>query len=56
MKTITGSLHEDQCTFMIISRSVRLRMKNASDTSCIEIQSAQFMFYKVSPKIVLFMR
>jgi len=28
---ITGTLHEDRCTFMITSRSVLLRMKNISD-------------------------
>jgi len=36
MKTITGTLLEDQCTFMTISRLVHLRMRNASDTSCIK--------------------
>jgi hypothetical protein len=29
---ITGTLHEDQYTFLIISRSVLLRMRNVSDT------------------------
>ena len=28
---ITCTLHEDQCAFLIISRSVLLRMKNVSD-------------------------
>jgi len=31
MTRITGTLREDQYAFMIISRSVLLRMKNASD-------------------------
>ena len=31
---ITYTLHEDQCTFLIISRSVHLRMRNVSDKSC----------------------
>jgi len=30
----TCTLHEDQQTFLIISRSVLLRMKNVSDKSC----------------------
>ena len=33
---ITGALHEDQCTFVIISRSVLLRLRNISDESCRE--------------------
>jgi len=32
---ITGSLHEDQHTFLIISRSVLLRTKNVSDRNCV---------------------
>ena len=31
---IKGTLHEDQCTFFITSRSVLLRMRNVSDKSC----------------------
>ena len=31
---MTGTLHEDQCIVMIISRSVSLRMRNISDISC----------------------
>jgi len=31
---ITGTLHDDLCTFMIISGWVILRMRNVSDESC----------------------
>jgi len=41
---ITGSLHEDQYTFFIVSRSVLLRMRNVSDKSCRENQNTQFLF------------
>jgi hypothetical protein len=33
---MTGTLHEDLCKFMIISRSVLLRIGNVLDTSCRE--------------------
>jgi len=33
---ITGTLHEDRYTCLIISRSVLLRMRNISDKSCTE--------------------
>jgi hypothetical protein len=36
---ITGTLLEEARKFMIISRSVILRMRNASDTSCRENQN-----------------
>jgi len=35
---ITGTLHEDQYTFLIIFRSILLRERNVSDKSCIEKQ------------------
>jgi hypothetical protein len=31
LTSMTGTLHEDQCTFMIICRSVLLRMRNVSE-------------------------
>jgi len=34
MTRITGTLNEDLCTFMIMSRSLLLRMRNISDKSC----------------------
>ena len=47
-----GTLHEDQCTYLIISRSVLLRMRNASDKSCRENRNTPFMFnnsFKIVP-------
>ena len=37
-------LHEDQYTFMILSRSVLLIIRNAADKSCRENQNTYFMF------------
>ena len=39
-----GTLHEDQYTFLIISRSFVLRMKNVSDKNCRKIQNTHFVF------------
>jgi hypothetical protein len=36
---ITGTLHEDICTFMTISRIVFLRMRTVSDKICRENQN-----------------
>jgi len=36
------TLHEDQCTFLIISCSVLLRVKNVPDKSCRENQNTHF--------------
>ena len=45
MKTrIAGTLREDKCTCMIISRTVLLRMRDASDETCRENQNTHFMF------------
>jgi hypothetical protein len=41
---ITGTLHEDRYAFFITSRSVLLRMRNISDTSCTESQNKRFTF------------
>jgi len=51
---ITGTLHEDQHTFMIISRSGLRRMKNASASSCKENQNtvSRLAFH---PEIVPFL-
>jgi len=38
-----GTLHEDKYTFMIISQSHLLRMRNVTDQSCRENQNARFM-------------
>ena len=40
---MTGTLHEDQHTFLIISRSIILRMKNVSHKSFREIQNTFFV-------------
>jgi hypothetical protein len=53
---ITGTLHEDLCTFMIISRWILLRKRNVSDKSCIENQNTHFMLSNFSPKSVPFIR
>jgi len=43
-KRTTGTLHEDQCSVLIISRSFLLRMRNDSDKSCRENQNTHFTF------------
>ena len=40
---ITATLHEDQYTFLTISRSFLLRMKNVSDRLCRESKHTHFM-------------
>jgi hypothetical protein len=45
-------LHEDLYTFLIISCSILLRMKNVSDKSCRENQKTQCMFNNTFSKIV----
>jgi len=44
LKRMTGTLREDLHKFMIMSRSVLLRMKNVSDKICKENQNSHFMF------------
>jgi len=52
---MTGALHEDLCTFMILSRLIIIRMRNASDKSCREDQNKHFMLNAFfSPKTVPF--
>jgi len=51
-----GTLHEDQYTFLIISRSFLLRMRNVSDKICRENQNTHLVFSNFFPKIVPFMR
>ena len=46
---ITDTLHEDLHTFMIISRSFLLRIKNVSDRICRQNQSTHFVFYNIPP-------
>jgi hypothetical protein len=47
---ITGTVHEDLYTFMIISLSILLRMRNVSDKSFRENQNTHFMFNNFSRK------
>jgi hypothetical protein len=44
LKGITGTLHEDQYTLLIIYRSFLLRMRTISSRSCRESQNLRFMF------------
>jgi len=44
MTSITRPLHEHYFQFLIISRSVLLRMRNFSDKSCRENQNTYFAF------------
>jgi len=53
---IKGTLQEDQNTFLIISRSGLVRLKNISDKSCRESQNTLFVFRNFFPKIASFMR
>ena len=39
-----GTLHEDQYTFSITSRSVLLRVENISDKCCRESRNVTFIF------------
>ena len=41
---ITGTLHEDQNTFLITCHSFLLRMRNISDKSCRENRNIHFMY------------
>jgi len=41
---MTGTLHTDRYTFLIISRSLLLRMRNVSDKICRENQNTHFVF------------
>ena len=53
---IMGTLREYIGTFMIISRSLLLRMRNVSDESCRESPNAHCMFNNFFLKITPFMR
>jgi hypothetical protein len=47
---MTGTLHEDLCTFIIILRSVLFRMINVLDKNCRENQNTHFMFNNAFPE------
>ena len=55
LSRITGTSHEDRCTFMVIYRCILLAVRNVSDRSCREIQNTHFMFSNFFPKTVQFM-
>jgi len=46
---MTVTLHEDQYTFLIVARSVFLRMRNDPDTDCRGNQKTHLMFTNVFP-------
>jgi len=56
LKRITDTLYEDRYTFLIISRSVFLRMRNVSDKSCRENLNTHFKFRNFFSKILPFMK
>jgi hypothetical protein len=48
-QTITaGTSHEDRCTYLVISRSVLLTLRNVSDKRCRENQNTHFAFNNFS--------
>jgi len=53
---LTGTLHEDQYTFLIASSSFLLGMRNVCDNLGRKYQNTHFMFNNFSSKIVPFMR
>jgi len=44
MTRVAGTLHEDQYTFLIISRRILLRTKNVSYRYCRENRNTHFAF------------
>ena len=42
MTPITDTLHEDQCTIMVTSRTILLKMRNSLDKICGENQNILF--------------
>jgi len=52
----SDTLHEDMCTFMIISRRIFLRMRNFLDKLCTENQNTYFILNIFFSKIKPFMR
>jgi hypothetical protein len=53
---ITGTLHEDLCTFMVTSRWILLRMRNIWDKYCRENQGTHLYSNSFFPKTVSLMR
>jgi hypothetical protein len=50
MTRIRGTLHENTCTFLIISPRILLRMRKFSGISCREYQNTHFMFHIIPPR------
>jgi hypothetical protein len=44
---ITGTLHEDQYTCLIISRSIRPKIRNVSQKNCGDNQNTPFIFNRM---------
>ena len=51
---MTGTIRDDQYTFLIISRSFLPRMRNVSDKRCRENQNTHFMFNKFFKNCVVY--
>jgi len=51
-----GSVHEDRYTFLIISRSLILTVRNVSDKNCEKKIKTHFVFNNYFSKILPFMR
>ena len=47
---ITGTLHEDLCTHMIISQSILFKIRNVSHKRCRENQNTRLMFINPPPR------
>jgi hypothetical protein len=56
MTRISGTLHEDQYTFSIISRSILLKVLNVSDKFVDKIKTRFYVQFFFLSKIVSFMR
>jgi len=55
MTRTTGTLHEDRYTFIIVSRSLLLRIRNISDKTFRENQKTT-IYSIIFPNVVPFMR
>jgi hypothetical protein len=53
---IKGTLHYDQYTFSIISRSILLSLKHISDKRCSETRNTHFMVINTLSEIMPFKR
>jgi len=56
LTSMTGTLHEDLSTFMVISRSIHLRLRNVSDKSCRENQKHILCSTPFVPNFLPFLR